>query len=78
MERGKIKYIPKITIIELEDIKREDNIKSDAEAWREFTRYTRVGREAKRFVNFGYNWKKKANLPKVDKPKKKDYRLGWA
>ena len=64
-ERGRIKYLPKIVITEMEDIKREDELSMDCEAFRKMVQYARVGREARRLTTFGYNWKKKAALPPV-------------
>ena len=76
IKRGRIKYIPKIMLIELEDIKREDGISMDCEGFRKMVSYARVGRETNRFINFGYDWSKKAKLPPIDLPpkKKKQYK----
>lgn len=52
-------YIPPVIIDELEDIRREDQIDSRVEAFRKLAKYSRVGREAKRLVNFGNDWSKK-------------------
>ena len=71
VNRGRIKYIPKIMLIELEDIKREDEISMDCEAFRKMVSYARTGRETKRFMNFGYDWRKKVSLPPIDLPPKK-------
>lgn len=65
INRGRVKYIPKIMLIELEDIKREDDIKVDCEAFRRLVKYARLGRETRRFTDFGYDWSKKAHLPPI-------------
>ena len=79
MKKGKNKYLPKVAIIELNDIKREDKLQSDSDAFREMVRYTRVGREVKRLTNFNYNWNQKATLPKINKPKpgRKKKKIKW-
>lgn len=64
VKRGKIGWIPGLVLTELEDIKREDGLKCrDSDAFRELTRYARVGREAKRMATF--NWAKKVRLPSI-------------
>ena len=63
-KKGKNKYVPPVIIDELDDIKREDNLQSDIEAWQKMTKYTRVGREAKRM--FRFDWSKSKHLPKVE------------
>ena len=72
INKGRIKYIPKIMLIELEDIKREDEISMDCEAFRKMVKYARLGRETRRFTDFGYDWSRKAQLPPIMdiKPKK--------
>jgi len=72
LERGRIKYVPKIALIELDDIKREDGISMDCEAFRKLVGYARIGRETKRFINFGYDWSKKKPLPPIEQPRKKN------
>jgi|2_EtaG_2_1085320.scaffolds.fasta_scaffold11055_3 hypothetical protein len=59
-----MKYLPSIVIIEMEDVKREDSIDSDAEAFKKMTKYARVGREVQRIKNL--NWKEAVKLPAID------------
>lgn len=47
-KRGKIGWIPAGVLFEINDIKREDDLSSDAEAMRKMMKYSRVGREVKR------------------------------
>jgi len=69
--KGRLKYVPKIVLIELDDIKREDDIFADAEAFRKIVKYARVGRELNRLKNVHYDWSKKARLPPVEFNKRK-------
>jgi len=72
-KKGKLGWIPGIVLTEIEDIKREDGLRcGDSEAFRELTRYARVGREAKRMATF--NWGSKMKLPKIPKVKGKKTR----
>lgn len=47
-KKGRVKYVPPNILIEMESIKQEENIVSDAEAMRKLAGYSRAGREAKR------------------------------
>lgn len=40
-----MKYVPKIVFDELDDIKLEDNLFSDAEAFKKMTLYSKKGRD---------------------------------
>lgn len=53
--KGRICYVPPAVVIELEDIKREDNLTSQADAFKELTKYARVGREAKRMMKLDFS-----------------------
>ena len=55
--RGRYKYIPSIVVEELEDIKMEDDILSDAEAFRKMAKHARIGREVERIAKFRFDWK---------------------
>ena len=55
-------WIPAVVIDEVLDIKREDGIKTSADALRKMIKYTRVGREAKRIIAFDFS-KSKPQLP---------------
>lgn len=57
-------YCPFVVIDELEDIKREDSIDNSAEAFREFSRYARVGREVKRMM--ALDWSNANNRMPID------------
>ena len=62
-QTGRMIYLPRVVLEEMMDIKREDNIQSNSEAFRKMTQYTRVGREANRIMNF--DWSKKSMLPEI-------------
>lgn len=49
---GRNKYLPKIVIEEIDDIKLEHHIKSDSDAMTKMVDYTRVGRELERISRF--------------------------
>ena len=51
------KYIPKIVIEEVIDIKQEHQIKQDAEAFRKMADYSQLGRELERIMTFKFNHK---------------------
>ena len=54
MSSGRNKYIPRIVIEEVEDIKRSENIKVDALAFRKMVEHSRVGREVEKIVSFDF------------------------
>ena len=51
------RWIPHVVIEELEDLKMEHNIDSDAKAFRKMSDYVRVGREVERLTKFKFNHK---------------------
>ena len=59
---GKQKYLPKIVISELEDMRKEYNLENDGEALRKMVEFTRVGREVERIVKFDFRFKP-LNIP---------------
>ena len=67
-KKGKVMYVPRITIVDLEDIMREENIPDKSTAWRKMVEHARVGREAERIMKL--DWRKKMRLPPLDKSKK--------
>lgn len=52
--RGRHAWLPSITIGEIEDIQREDEITDFSQACHELTKYARIGREVKRIMNFDF------------------------
>lgn len=61
--KGRICWVPPAVVIELDDIKREDAIGTQADAFKELTKYARVGREAKRAMKL--DWRKAEKLPSI-------------
>lgn len=69
-KKGRMKYCPPSVIDEIEDIKREDELFGDSEAFRKMVKYARVGREAQRMIKL--DWSKSKSLPRVESyPSKK-------
>lgn len=64
LKKGRHKWCPASVIDELDDIKREEDIKSDAQAFTKMVKYTRVGREARRLVTLDFS--KAIRRPPVD------------
>lgn len=54
---GKNKYLPKIVIEEIEDLKVEHGIVGDSRAMEKMIEYTRVGREVERITKFKFRHK---------------------
>lgn len=54
---GKNKYLPKIVIEEIEDLKVEHGIDADNIAMQKMIEYTRVGREVERITKFKFKHK---------------------
>jgi len=52
---GKHRWCPAPVIDELEDIKREDGIPKDNDAFNKMVKYARVGRETKRLITFDFS-----------------------
>ena len=76
-------YIPPVVIDEIKDLKREDEIHANSEAFRKMVKYTRVGREVKRLAKFDFrksvpripvenfdNYNDMIDIPKPPKGKK--------
>lgn len=63
-KRGRVLYVPKVVVNEIDDIIREDKVKDKADAFRLMTRYARVGRSAFRLAKLDFTHKKE--LPPVD------------
>ena len=66
-KKGRMIYLPPSILDEVEDIMREDKLKTRAEAFRMMYKYSRVGREAKRIYTLDWSRVK----PKKVKPKSK-------
>lgn len=67
MASGKNKWVPRIVIEELEDIKDEYRLESDQEAFKELTKHARVGREVKRIATLDVFGRKPTGPLKVKK-----------
>ena len=46
-KKGKIVYVPRIVVEELDNIKREENLFGTSEAFRKMVGYAKVGKEVK-------------------------------
>ena len=59
-KKGKILWVPATTINELTNIKKENNLHKDSDAFRRMEEFSRVGREARKMMfAFGLNPDKK-------------------
>ena len=54
---GRMKYVPKVVIEEIDDLKVEHNLKQDSVAMNKMVNYTRVGRELERMMKFNFKHK---------------------
>lgn len=70
--KGKVMYVPPAVIVELDDIMRENNVFNRADAFKDLTKYARVGREAERLMKLDF--RKAAKLPPIDFFYKKERR----
>jgi len=61
LSKGRIVYVPSILMLEVEDIKREENIRKRAHAMRKLVEHARIGREIDRLVRL--DWTRKKTLP---------------
>lgn len=77
MASGKHKWVPRIVIEELEDIKDEYKLESDQEAFQELTRHARIGREVKRVASFDVFGRKPTGPLKVKKNKRSVFGGGF-
>lgn len=68
--RNRVKYVPAVVLIELEDLKVENNIKEDSVALRELAKYARAGREMERIMKFRFG-RLPTQYPSEEKRKKK-------
>lgn len=70
--KGKHRWCPGSVIDELEDIKREDGLNKDNDAFNRMVKYTRVGRETKRLANFDFSKAiKRPPVPDLTRTRKK-------
>jgi len=73
-------YIPPVVIDEIQDLKREDDIEANVEAFKKMVKYTRVGREVQRLAKFDFRkslprvpvdeFNKVTTMPNIPKPPK--------
>jgi hypothetical protein len=54
MAEGRITYVPKNVLDELEDIMREKEIRKKSKGFDEMTRFAKVGREAERIFRLRF------------------------
>lgn len=54
---GKLKYLPKLVLLELEDIKSEHAIVKDCLAMEKLVEYARVGRQVERIMKLDFRYK---------------------
>jgi len=72
-KKGRHKWCPASVIDEIEDIKREEGVKRDSDAFVKMVKYTRVGREAKRLITLDFS--KSIRRPSLNSyPTKKKYK----
>ena len=64
--KKRIKYVPEFALKELNNIKREEDIFSNSEAWRKMARYSVLGRESVK-AKRGNNLRINVQLPKRKK-----------
>lgn len=55
--KGKNKYIPKMVLVELNDIKVEEKLSSSADAFKLMAKYSQVGRELSRMTRLNFSHK---------------------
>jgi len=67
-----MKHVPSIVLIELDDIKREEQIETDADAFKLMTKHARVGREVQRLMRL--DWSSVKPLPPIETNKKRKCR----
>jgi len=77
--KGKIMYVPPVVLTELNDIMRENKVPNKADAFKEMTKYARVGRETERLMRLDF--RKAGKLPPINyfylKEKKKNKGFKW-
>lgn len=54
MAKGRITYVPPSVFDELDQIREEDNLEHNADAFKEMAKYSRVGREAKKILRLKF------------------------
>lgn len=54
MAKGRIVYVPPSVFDELVEIKGEDKLESNADAFKEMAKYSKVGREAKKIFSLRF------------------------
>jgi len=64
MGRARVMWMPKIVIEELEDLKKEEQVARNQDAFRLMVKYTRVGREFNRIKHLNFKWKPTKAEPK--------------
>lgn len=64
VERGKIKYVPRSVLNEIDKIKRENNMKRDVIAFNKLLEHARVGKEVERIYTVWNPFYKKVKKKK--------------
>lgn len=54
MVKGRIVYVPPVVMDEVESIKADHDVESNAEAMRKMVKYSQVGREIERIRNLDF------------------------
>jgi len=54
MVSGKVTYVPRVVLREIDDLKIEDKLKKDSEAFKKMVEYARMGRELKRAMTLNF------------------------
>jgi len=57
MGKGKVTYVPKIVFDELDDLRQEEKIPQQGEAFKKMVQYSEVGREVNRIANLNFHHK---------------------
>lgn len=75
MVKGRMIYVPPLVLLEVEDIRKRDNIDTNAEAFNVFTNYARIGRAVQKIINLDFT--STSMLPSIPKAKDLKKRRGF-
>ena len=57
MSKSLVIRVPRIVIEEIENIKAEEEVQSNQEAFNKLVKYSQVGREARRIARLDFRWR---------------------
>ena len=57
MSRSLVVRVPKIVIEEIKNIKDEEDLQNNQEAFHKMVKYSQVGREARRIARLDFRWR---------------------